>query len=622
MQFPKRNTPRWIIFLLDLATAVVAIVVAYLVRFEFNPPAIEIELARQFFLWFLLIRSTGFVLGRTYAGIIRYTSTQDTVRIFTVLTAGSAFILALNAARYIWGDGLFFLPTSIIILEYLLSLFAMIVGRMAIKVLYMELKTPDVVRKRVAIFGAGEGGILTKRTIDRDSRSRMSVIAFFDDDDSKSGKKIEGTDIYSTQRLEEFMDAGKVDELILAAPSIATARRDQLVDLALKKGVRIASVPPADQWVRGQLSLRQIRDVRIEDLLGRDAISIDDANVRKALDGKRILVSGAAGSIGSEIVRQLLSLNPEHLILLDQAETPLFELNTELRLLFPYARIEVALGDIRQEDRMRRMFEHFKPHIVFHAAAYKHVPMIEDNPSEAVLTNVWGTRVMAELSHTFHVEKFIFISTDKAVNPTNVMGATKRAAELFIQWRNTSSTTAFITTRFGNVLGSNGSVIPIFKKQIESGGPITVTHPEVTRFFMTIPEAACLVLEAAGMGTGGEIYAFDMGQSVRIVDLAEKMVRLSGLEPGVDIEIRFSGLRPGEKLYEEVLANNEATLPTHHPKIVVARSAPHNWEQVKQQVDELIALFDSQDNEALVRKLKQLVPEYVSRNSTFERLDA
>lgn len=622
MLFPKRNTPRWIIFLIDVVTVVVAFVAAYLVRFEFRPPAIEIELAKAFFGWWLLIRVAGFLVGRTYAGIIRYTSTQDTLRIFTVITSGSILLFVLNTVRFYFGDGLYFLPTSIIILEYLLSLFAMIVGRTAVKVVYMELKTPDVVRKRVAIFGAGEGGILTKRTIDRDTRSRMSVVAFFDDDPSKSGKKLEGTDIYTSEKLAEFMDAGKIDELILAAPSISAARRDELVNLALQKGVRIASVPPADQWVRGELSLKQIRDVRIEDLLGRDTIEIDDTNVSAALNGKCILVTGAAGSIGSEIVRQLLSLKPKKLVLLDQAETPLFELNEQLALHYPGAKIEVALGDIRQEDRMKRLFAHFRPQIVFHAAAYKHVPMIEDNPSEAVLTNVWGTRVLAGLSDDFGVEKFIFISTDKAVNPTNVMGATKRAAELLIQWRNATSNTAFITTRFGNVLGSNGSVIPIFKKQIEAGGPLTVTHPEVTRYFMTIPEAARLVLEAAGMGSGGEIYAFDMGESVRIAELAEKMVRLSGLEPGIDIEIRFTGLRPGEKLFEEVLSDKESTLPTHHPKIVIARSVQKDWNWIKQQIDELIGLFDAQDNEALVKKLKELVPEFVSRNSTFERLDA
>jgi FlaA1/EpsC-like NDP-sugar epimerase len=308
-------------------------------------------------------------------------------------------------------------------------------------------------------------------------------------------------------------------------------------------------------------------------------------------------------------------------VLLDQAESPLFELEAELRALGKFSVCEVVIGDVRQEDRMKRLFDYFKPEVVFHAAAYKHVPLMESNPSEAILTNVLGTKIMADHSHHFGVEKFVFISTDKAVNPTSVMGASKRVAEMYVQSRNVNSNTAFITTRFGNVLGSNGSVIPTFKKQIAQGGPVTVTHPDVTRFFMTIPEAAQLVLEAGAMGNGGEIFAFDMGESVRIADLAKKMVQLSGLEPGRDIEIRFTGLRPGEKLYEEVLSDKENTLPTHHAKIVVAQVRQIDFDEVSQEVNELVLLFDKQDNQSIVAKVKSMVPEYVSNNSEFERLD-
>lgn len=621
MILPSRNTPRWIIFLLDVFTTLVALVLAYLVRFEFSPPASEIAIARSFLLVFLLVRAGSFVLGRTYAGIIRYTSTQDTLRIFTVLTSGTVFFALANVVRAKWFDGQYFLPFSIVILEYLLSLFSMIVGRIAVKVLYMELKNPDVVRRRAAIFGAGEGGLLTKRTIDRDSRSGMQVVAFFDDDKSKWGKKLEGTDIYSSAKLEEFLSNAKIDELIIAAPSLPKTRKTDTIDMALRYGIKVTSVPPAAQWVGGELSVRQFREVKIEDLLGREAIKLDSEPVRHALRGKRILITGAAGSIGSELVRQVIAYAPSKVVLLDQAETPLFELESELRAIRSFEACEVVIGDVRQADRMKRLYDYFKPQVVFHAAAYKHVPLMESNPSEAVLTNVLGTKTLADLSHEFSVEKFVFISTDKAVNPTSVMGASKRVAEMYVQSRNANSNTAFITTRFGNVLGSNGSVIPTFKKQIAQGGPVTVTHPEVTRFFMTIPEAAQLVLEAGAMGQGGEIFAFDMGESVRIADLAKKMVQLSGLEPGKDIEIKFTGLRPGEKLYEEVLSDKENTLPTHHPKIVVAQVRETNMEQVGREVDELIALFDAQDNQSIVRKVKAMVPEYVSNNSEFERLD-
>jgi FlaA1/EpsC-like NDP-sugar epimerase len=621
MILPSRNTPRWIIFLLDVFTTLVALVLAYLVRFEFSPPASEIAIARTFLPLFLLVRATSFVFGRTYAGIIRYTSTQDTLRIFTVLTSGTLLFVMANAVRFKWFDGQYFLPFSIVILEYLLSLFSMIVGRIAVKVLYMELKNPDVVRRRAAIFGAGEGGLLTKRTIDRDSRSGMQVVAFFDDDKSKWGKKLEGADIYATAKLEEFLSNAKIDELIIATPSLPKERKKETIDLALSYGIKVTSVPPAAQWVGGELSVRQFREVKIEDLLGREAIKLDSESVRAALVGKRVLISGAAGSIGSELVRQVLAYGPTKVVLLDQAETPLFELESELRSAGRFTACEIVIGDVRQQDRMKRLYDYFKPQVVFHAAAYKHVPLMESNPSEAVLTNVLGTKILADLSHEFGVEKFVFISTDKAVNPTSVMGASKRVAEMYVQSINAQSNTAFITTRFGNVLGSNGSVIPTFKKQIAQGGPVTVTHPDVTRFFMTIPEAAQLVLEAGAMGQGGEIFAFDMGESVLIADLAKKMVQLSGLEPGKDIEIKFTGLRPGEKLYEEVLSDKENTLPTHHPKIVVAQVRQTNYESVCKEVLELIDLFDAQDNQSIVKKVKSMVPEYVSNNSEFERLD-
>jgi FlaA1/EpsC-like NDP-sugar epimerase len=621
MWLPTKNTPRWLIFSIDMVIVCLSFVIAYLVRFEFAIPSLEVELAILFFPILLITRATSFLVGKTYAGIIRYTSTQDTTRIFLVLTAGSLLFAGLNQVKYHFYDHLYFVPNSIIILDYLLTLFAMVVSRITIKVLYLELKTPDKTLKRAIIFGAGEAGLITKRALDRDQRSGLDVFAFVDDDKGKSGKKLEGAEIFHGSKLEELLSSGKVDEMILAINPFPRDRKAEIINLAIQHNVRVLNIPPVQQWIGGELSARQIRDVRIEDLLGRETIQLESNLVLAQISGKVVLVTGAAGSIGSELVRQLLQLNPSKLVILDQAETPLFELANEIRSLPGHSICEWVMGDVRQYDRMKRMMEHFRPNVVFHAAAYKHVPLMEDNPSEAVLTNVLGTRNLVDLSVLTGVGKFVFISTDKAVNPTSVMGATKRVAEIYAQAKNQELRTKFITTRFGNVLGSNGSVIPIFKKQIEEGGPITVTHPDVTRFFMTIPEAVQLVLEAGAMGQGGEIYAFDMGKSVRIMDLAENMIKLSGLEVGRDIEVKVTGMRPGEKLYEEVLANEENTLPTHHPKILRARVREYDLQIVLPQIMELIALFESQNNNAIVSKIKELVPEYKSKNSDYEKLD-
>jgi FlaA1/EpsC-like NDP-sugar epimerase len=390
---------------------------------------------------------------------------------------------------------------------------------------------------------------------------------------------------------------------------------------ALAAGVHVSNIPPINQWIGGQLSAKQIRDIKIEELLGRETIELESAPVVNHVKDKIVLVTGAAGSIGSELVRQLLACKAAKVIVLDQAETPMFLLENELISKGYQGKFEVVMGDVCNAERMRRMMGHFRPEIVYHAAAYKHVPLMEHNPSVAVLTNVHGTRVMADLADELGVKTFVLISTDKAVNPTNVMGATKRVAEIYIQSKDRVSKTAYVTTRFGNVLGSNGSVIPTFKKQIEQGGPLTVTHPEVTRFFMTIPEASRLVLEAGAMSNGGEIFAFDMGESVKVLDLAKNMIRLSGLELNRDIEIQFSGLRPGEKLYEEVLNSAENTIATHHPKIVKAKVREYDYPEVAQKIDHLISLFDTQNNLEMVRNLKLLVPEFISQNSEFEKLD-
>jgi FlaA1/EpsC-like NDP-sugar epimerase len=569
-----------------------------------------------------LIRISSFFIGKTFTGIIRFTSSQDTFRIFKVVTLGTLVISFLNFSNFFFGDKTFFIPFSIVVLEYLITLFSMIVLRIAVKLLYIELKKPEAVNKRVIIFGAGESGLITKQAIDRDPRSKIEVIAFIDDDPGKQGKTLDGKSIYSRIKLNELITQNNVGEVIIAIPNLDVKQKSLFITEALRYGVQLSNIPPISQWTGGQLSARQIREIRIEELLGRETIMLESQHVVHQINDKTVLVTGAAGSIGSELVRQLLRYNPRKVIVLDQAETPVFLLEKELFNLGFTGKFEVVLGDVCNAERMRRMMLHFQPQIVYHAAAYKHVPLMEENPSVAILTNVHGTRVMADLSEEFGIETFVFISTDKAVNPTNVMGATKRAAEIYIQSKDKTSKTAFVTTRFGNVLGSNGSVIPTFQQQIQSGGPITVTHPEVTRYFMTIPEASRLVLEAGAMSSGGEIFAFDMGESIKISDLAKNMIRLSGLEVDRDIEIVYTGLRPGEKLYEEVLNDAEVSMPTHHAKILRAKVREYEFEEVSSKVQQLVSLFDSQNNIEMVRILKQLVPEYKSTNSDYAQLDS
>lgn len=618
----SRNLPRGIIFLSDLGIVFVSLVLAYLVRFNFVIPETELVTFKFVFPIVLGIRACTFFLFKTYSGIIRYTSTKDVQRIMTTLTTGSAIFCLINPVSYYFSDT-YIVPFSVIIIEFLLSVFIMTTSRMLIKILYVESMNPTREKTNVIIFGAGESGIITKRTLDRDAGTKYKVLAFIDDNVKKVDKKVERVKIYDAKEdLEQLLAENEVQHLIIAIQNLSPARKQELIELCLKYKTKVLNVPPVTNWINGALSFKQIKKINIDDLLERDPIKLHTAAITEQLKGKRILITGAAGSIGSEIVRQVLKFGPAKVVMLDCAESPLYDLELEIGELRQSNITEPVIADIRNRERMENVFRTFKPQIVFHAAAYKHVPMMENNPSEAILTNVLGTKNTAELADQFKVEKFVMISTDKAVNPTSIMGATKRIAEIFIQSLNKISNTAFITTRFGNVLGSNGSVIPRFKKLIEARQPITITHPEITRFFMTIPEACQLVLEAGAMGKGGEIFIFDMGKSVKITDLAKKMVQLSGLELGKDIQLVFTGLRPGEKLYEELLNNEENTIPTHHEKIMIAKVIEYDFEAVKQHITELIQLFDDQNNEAIVKKMKAIVPEYISNNSVYEVLDS
>jgi FlaA1/EpsC-like NDP-sugar epimerase len=462
--------------------------------------------------------------------------------------------------------------------------------------------------------------LITKRTIEKDTQLRYKIIGFIEDNPKMVGNRLEGSTIYSADDLEKILEEQEIDEFIVAIQSPEKKNLSPKIDLCLQYDVEVKSVPNFNSWINGEFSIRQIKKVKIEDLLGRKPIILEEEKVRKQLKDQVVLVTGAAGSIGSGLVRQIAAFEVKKIVILDQAESALYDFSNELIANEQFDNIEVVIGDIRNRDRMEKLFATFRPKFVFHAAAYKHVPLMEDNPFEAILTNIQGTRNLIDLANEFEVEKFIMISTDKAVNPTNIMGATKRVAELYAQYKNAISSTQFVTTRFGNVLGSNGSVIPLFKKQIENGGPITVTHPEVTRYFMTIPEACQLVLDASAMGQGGEVFVFDMGESVKIIDLAKKMINLSGLKEGLDIEIKFTGLRPGEKLYEELLANDENTLETHHPQILKAKLSPIK-EDFTTKIDSLCQLNHDSDNFELVKTLKEIVPEFKSNNSIYSQLD-
>jgi FlaA1/EpsC-like NDP-sugar epimerase len=616
----RKSTPRWLVFSVDVLIVLLSVQIAYQLRFNFSIPPSEVYWLPKVTLYVVALRAISFIIAKTYAGIIFYTSTQDARRIVRTVSAVSALFVITNLITY-QTHKIYFIPFSIIIIEYLGTVFGLIVLRTLVKIVFNEVSNPSKYKSNVIVFGAGTAGVIAKRAIDRDGASRYKVFAFVDDDATLAGRKIEDVPIYNSDELPRLLSDNTIASVIISAQQITKERKADLIDTCLLHDVSVQTVPPVNLWINGQLSIGQIKNTNIEDLLEREEITIDYDAVSSQLSNKVILVTGAAGSIGSELVRQITRFHPKKLILFDQAESPLYDLEMELNDTFSGLDFEPVIGDVCDEVRLEKLFSAYKPTVVFHAAAYKHVPLMELNPTQAIEVNVRGTRLVADKAVEHNVERFILVSTDKAVNPTNVMGASKRIAEIYAQSLGKVVETKFVTTRFGNVLGSNGSVIPLFKKQIEKGGPVTVTDPEVTRFFMTIPEAARLVLEAGSKGNGGEIFIFDMGQPVKIYDLARKMIRLSGLTPGVDITIAFTGLRPGEKLYEELLNNEENTLPTHHKKILVAQVREYEYNVVKADIDELISLAQTADNFAVVTKMKQIVPEFISNNSEFGKID-
>lgn len=622
-----RVLPRWIIILIDLIILFFSSLLAFLLRFNFDYSRFDTYEVNKGILLFTFFSFLSSLVTRSYAGIVRYTGLQDAVRIFGTILLGSILTMVTNFV-YFEFEGRYILPISVIIIAFLSSVILLFSYRLAVKQTFAFFLKKEKKTGQVLVFGTDKSAQMTRQIIEEHSGYRNKVIGYLDDNKLHAGKVLNGVRIYFAKRdLEALLESKNIKELIITERNISIERKNELVDICLNRNVKVRIVPPVEHWVRGELSLNQIKDINIEELLERESIRLDNYNITQELKGKKVMVTGAAGSIGSEIVRQALYYNPELIVLVDQAESDLFEIENELKLKKGTLRIYPLIADITNEDRMEGIFREFLPEIIFHAAAYKHVPMMEKNACEAVSCNIKGTKNLADLAVKYNAEKFVMISTDKAVNPSNVMGASKRIAEMYVQSLNNyisernPDATKFITTRFGNVLGSNGSVIPVFKKQIEQGGPLTVTHPEITRFFMTIPEACQLVLEAGAMGKGGEIFVFDMGKSIKIVDLARKMIKLSGFEVGRDIEIVFTGLRSGEKLFEEVLDINENTLPTYHHKILIAKTRQESYEDVKNNVELLINSAEDDDDLKLVGIMKYIVPEFKSNSSKFELLD-
>ena len=570
----------------------------------------------------LSVRTLFFFLFKIPKIVVRYTNSKDIIKIFFATISGTvALILLSNLLLILNINPSRFIPISVIGMEFFITLALLIIYRFAFKIYFLEKVNPKKLKRNIVIVGAGASGITTKRALDRDAQSKYNVLSFFDDDPKKGGMQLESSPVRPLTQLDEYLSENDVSFLIISIQDFPAYKKNLITEIALKHNVRVLIVPPVVNWINGELSFKQIKKIKIEDLLERDLIDIDKKLVQKDIVGKVILITGAAGSIGSEIVKQLLKFDFKKLILIDNSETPSFFLHQELSNKKMFKNIEILLMNITDKVKMEDIMAFYKPDTVYHAAAYKHVQLMEENVHAAVSNNVEGSKIMADLAVKYGVKKFVMISTDKAVNPTGVMGASKRIAEIYVQSLNyAQNTTKFITTRFGNVLGSNGSVIPIFREQIENGGPITITHPDITRYFMTIFEACQLVITAGAMGNGGEIFIFDMGESVKIYDLAVKMIKLSGLTLGKDIAIKFTGLRPGEKLYEELLATAENTKPTPHKKIMIANVIKYDYQNIENEILHLIASKNEEPIE-VVKRMKAIVPEYISMNSKFESID-
>jgi FlaA1/EpsC-like NDP-sugar epimerase len=606
----KNVASRWVIFLIELGLSTLSVLLTIL--FVYRVRFISFTLDDILVILFAnaLISGSCMVANKTHHGLIRYSEIRDLYVVMKFAVCQSAIWLAVvGLLSGTVGVGIRLQVASVLI-HSAITTFLIVAFRLLVKEVYQRAVQGLRQKNNVLIYGAGDIGLATKKAIEFDKKSNCRVVGFIDDSPEKIGKVLNGKRILSGgwEQLEAFLKRHKVSEIILSI-DLDPSKKAMLSQLCFEWGVQLTMIPPLSQWIRGIFNRRQLKELTIESLLGRDKIELLNAQSRMELEGKVMLVTGAAGSIGSDICRQLCRYRLGKLILLDQSETGLHEIRIELDKLDLDFEVRMELASIRDESRIRAIMERHRPHFVFHAAAYKHVPILEEYPSEVALTNVMGTRNLADAAIRSGVEKFVMISTDKAVNPTNLMGACKRLGEIYVQSLSDRSRTQFITTRFGNVLGSNGSVVPLFKQQIAQGGPVTVTHPDITRYFMTIPEASSLVLEAAVMGKGGEIFVFDMGKPVKIVDLATKMIQLTGLRPDIDIKIEFSGLRPGEKMYEELFKQSENLLPTHHPKILKAQRSDVD-SRFEVMLDGLVMAAQDFEDDMVRSLVRQLVPEF------------
>lgn len=617
----SKYASQWVVLTVDVILVILSFIFAYFVRFDFTFEFNKVKLFYQLPFIFL-VGLISFLLVGSYKGIIRHTGTRDVFNVFKGTLLMSSIILStvlifrILAILYNYN-----IPISITIIHYFSSTFALIISRFIFKAFYESISNQINQYTNVLIYGAGNSGLITYEALTKNNKTNYIVIGFIEDDVNKIGKKINQVKIYnSAQITRNFIEKHAIQEVIISIQTISSNRLLEITDALIKQNVKVKIVPPFNKWIDGDLEASQIKSIKIEDLLGRNIINIDNSILKKEFNQKTVLITGAAGSIGSEISRQVASYNCEKLILIDQAESSLYNLQQEFKS-FKNIDKHFVVADIRNKRRMATLFSEYKPEIIFHAAAYKHVPLMEENTYEAVNVNVFGTQTVMDLAIEYEVDKFVMISTDKAVNPTNVMGASKRIAELYAMCLKNNGKTKFITTRFGNVLGSNGSVVPLFKRQIDAGGPLTVTHEDITRYFMTIQEASQLVLEAGTMGKGGEIYVFDMGDSVKIFDLALKMIQLSGLKYPEEMDIKITGLRKGEKIYEELLANGENTLQTYNQKIMISKVRDIDVIDTKKKIIELCLINENCDNYSTVKKIKEIVPEYISNNSEFEKLD-
>lgn len=616
--------PIWTVLLIDVLIIVVSSLLAYALRYDFRSLFSESSSIDVTIVCTVAVNLIFFRAFRTYSNVLRFSSFVDIMRIFVALTVSYALLLIASIVVKSFTN-INVAPITVLFMSYIISFAMMACSRIVVKIFFEALNFDGSRSANVFIYGAKEAGVNIAKALRVSLRNHYRLRGFIADEPELINKVMMGVKVFpNDDTLIENLDDRDVHTIIISPAKMEALKHSDMADRLLAHNIKLMTAPPLSEWNNQFLDRTQLKEIQIEDLLQRNPIEIDIHKVASHLEGKRVMITGAAGSIGSEIMRQVASFNPYKLILVDQAETPLHDIRLELQDRWRDIDAETIIADISNATRMEEIFRQYKPQYIFHAAAYKHVPMMEDNVSESIQVNVYGTCTVADLAVKYGAEKFVMISTDKAVNPTNVMGCSKRICEIYVQslakklLAEGGHVTQFITTRFGNVLGSNGSVIPRFRDQIQRGGPVTVTHPEIIRYFMTIPEACRLVLEAGSMGNGGEIYIFDMGKPVRIVDLAKRMISLSGR---TDVKIEFTGLRHGEKLYEELLNVKELTKPTYHEKIMIATVREYDYDEVNERIQKLIDVSYTYDQMKIVAAMKDIVPEFVSKNSCFEVLD-